>query len=77
MGEYLSVSTQRDTEKALLHKERVELRDDPDAELNELAGLHEAKGLSAGTARIVAEELTAHDALAAHAEVELGINPQS
>jgi VIT1/CCC1 family predicted Fe2+/Mn2+ transporter len=74
-GEYVSVSTQRDTEQALLHKERRELREDPDAELAELAGLYRQKGLSADLAQRVAEELTAHDALAAHAEVELGIDP--
>ncbi|CQD17983.1 integral membrane protein [Mycobacterium europaeum] len=76
LGEYVSVSTQRDTEKALLHKERQELRDDPAAELDELAALYEAKGLSAATARTVAEELTDHNPLLAHAEVELGINPE-
>jgi VIT1/CCC1 family predicted Fe2+/Mn2+ transporter len=75
LGEYVSVSTQRDTERALLHKERGELRDDPEAELDELASLYEAKGLSTATARTVAEELTEHDAFAAHAEVELGIDP--
>lgn len=75
LGEYVSVSTQRDTEQALLHKERRELRADPAAELDELAGLYEAKGLSSATARTVAEELTEHDAFAAHAEVELGIDP--
>ncbi|WP_029373574.1 VIT1/CCC1 transporter family protein [Mycobacterium sp. UM_WWY] len=75
LGEYVSVSTQRDTEQALLHKERHELRADPAAELDELAGLYEAKGLSPATARTVAEELTEHDAFAAHAEVELGIDP--
>ncbi|MBP3082153.1 VIT1/CCC1 transporter family protein [Mycolicibacterium fortuitum] len=76
LGEYVSVSTQRDTERALLHKERRELRDDPAAELEELAALYEAKGLSTATARTVAEELTDHDAFAAHAEVELGIDPK-
>jgi VIT1/CCC1 family predicted Fe2+/Mn2+ transporter len=75
LGEYVSVSTQRDTERALLSKERVELREDPGAELDELAALYEAKGLSTATARTVAEELTDHDAFAAHAEVELGIDP--
>lgn len=75
MGEYVSVSTQRDTEKALLHKEHRELRDDPEAELDELTALYEEKGLAPGTARTVAEELTAHDAFAAHAEIELGIKP--
>ena len=76
LGEYVSVSTQRDTERALLSKERGELREDPDAELDELAALYEAKGLSTATARTVAEELTDHDAFAAHAEVELGIDPE-
>jgi len=76
LGEYVSVSTQRDTEQALLSKERRELRDDPAAELDELAALYEARGLSAATARTVAEELTDHDAVAAHAEVELGIDPE-
>jgi len=75
LGEYVSVSTQRDTEKALLSKERRELRENPGAELDELAGLYEAKGLSADTARAVAEELSAHDAFTAHAETELRITP--
>jgi VIT1/CCC1 family predicted Fe2+/Mn2+ transporter len=75
LGEYVSVSTQRDTEQALLSKERGELSEDPAAELDELAALYEAKGLSTATARTVAEELTDHDAFAAHADVELGIDP--
>lgn len=76
LGEYVSVSTQRDTEKALLRQERRELRDDPAAELDELAALYEAKGLRAATARTVAEELTDQNPLLAHAEVELGIDPE-
>ncbi|AFC53475.1 MULTISPECIES: VIT1/CCC1 transporter family protein [Mycobacterium] len=76
LGEYVSVSTQRDTERALLRQERRELRDDPAAELDELAELYEAKGLTAATARTVAEELTDQNPLLAHAEVELGINPE-
>ena len=76
LGEYVSVSAQRDTEQALLRTERREQRDDPVAELDELAALYEAKGLSAATARTVAEELTDHDPLVAHAEVELGFNPE-
>jgi VIT1/CCC1 family predicted Fe2+/Mn2+ transporter len=76
-GEYVSVSTQRDTERALLAKERAELEDEPEEELAELAGLYVAKGLSEDTARQVALELTEHDALAAHAEVELGIDPDA
>ena len=76
LGEYVSVSTQRDTEQALLNKERRELRDDAAAELNELVALYESKGLSSATARTVAEELTDRNAFAAHAEVELGIDPE-
>lgn len=75
-GEYVSVSTQRDTEKALIAKEIQELKEQPAAELAELTGLYRKRGLSAGVARQVAVELTAHDALAAHAEVELGIDPE-
>ncbi|MDG3016487.1 VIT family protein [Speluncibacter jeojiensis] len=75
LGEYVSVSTQRDTERALLAKESRELTEAPEAELEELAGLYRAKGLGDETARQVATELTAHDAFAAHAEVELGIDP--
>jgi vacuolar iron transporter family protein len=74
-GEYVSVSSQRDTERALLARERRELADDADAELAELAGLYQAKGLTPGLAREVARQLTSHDALAAHAEAELGIDP--
>ncbi len=76
-GEYVSVSTQRDTERALLDLERRELREMPEAELEELTGLYEAKGLSRELASEVAAELTARDALAAHAEVELGIDPEA
>ena len=75
VGEYVSVSSQRDSEQALLAKERRELRETPEEELAELAGLYSAKGLTAEVAQTVAEQLTAADALAAHAEVELGINP--
>ena len=75
LGEYVSVSAQRDTEEALLRQERRELRADPSAELDELAALYEAKGLSAATARTVAEELTDYDPVVAHAEVELGFDP--
>ena len=74
-GEYVSVSTQRDSEHALLEKERRELADEPDDELAELAHLYTHKGLSHELALQVARELTAHDALGAHAEVELGIDP--
>lgn len=75
-GEYVSVSTQRDSELALLEKERRELREEPEEELAELAGLYVEKGLDPGLARQVAQQLSAHDALAAHAEAELGIDPE-
>jgi VIT1/CCC1 family predicted Fe2+/Mn2+ transporter len=75
VGEYVSVSSQRDTERALLAKERRELQETPEEELEELTDLYAAKGLSHELAAEVAKELTAIDALAAHAEVELGINP--
>ena len=75
LGEYVSVSTQRDTEMALLDKERRELVEQPDTELAELAAIYRGKGLSPETARTVAEDLTAHDAFAAHIDVELGIDP--
>jgi len=75
-GEYVSVSTQRDTERALIAKERRELAEMPEEELDELAGFYEDRGLTAELARQVAEELTAKDALAAHAEVELGLDPE-
>jgi len=74
-GEYVSVSTQRDSELALLEKERRELRDEPEEELEELAGIYVGKGLTEDLALQVAQQLTAHDALGAHAEAELGIDP--
>lgn len=76
-GEYVSVSTQRDSELALLDKERRELRDEPEEELEELAGIYVGKGLSEDLALQVAQQLTAHDALGAHAEAELGIDPDN
>jgi VIT1/CCC1 family predicted Fe2+/Mn2+ transporter len=77
VGEYVSVSTQRDTERALLYTEGQELKLQPDAEMDELAGLYEARGLSPQTARQAATELTAFDPLAAHAELELRIDPEN
>ncbi|MFI5523960.1 VIT family protein [Streptomyces platensis] len=74
-GEYVSVSTQRDSEKAALAQEKRELATEPQAELIELTEMLEGKGLDAQLAREVAEQLTEHDALRAHAEVELGIDP--
>ncbi|MDY6809215.1 MAG: VIT family protein [Actinomycetota bacterium] len=75
LGEYVSVSTQRDTEQSLLDKERRELDEQPDEEFDELVGLYEAKGLSHDTACRVATELTDKDAFEAHVDVELGIDP--
>ena len=77
VGEYVSVSTQRDTERAMLYTETQELKLQPDAELDELTALYEARGLSPQTARQAAAELTAHDPLAAHAELELRIDPEN
>ncbi|UKY50781.1 VIT1/CCC1 transporter family protein [Streptomyces inhibens] len=74
-GEYVSVSTQRDSEKAALAQEKRELATEPQAELIELTELLVDKGLNERLAGEVAEQLTAHDALRAHAEVELGIDP--
>lgn len=74
VGEYVSVSTQRDTERALLEKERYELTHEPEEELEELIGLYEAKGLTRATATVVANELTARDAFAAHVDAELHID---
>lgn len=76
-GEYVSVSSQTDSEHAMLEKEKYELKHFPKEELEELAKLYEAKGIKSDTARLVAKELTQHDALAAHTEVELGIDPQN
>ena len=75
LGEYVSVSSQRDSERALVAKEERELREQPEAELEELIGLYEAKGLSRDTATAVATELTEQDALRAHLDAELGIDP--
>ncbi|MCC2032810.1 VIT1/CCC1 transporter family protein [Microbacterium allomyrinae] len=74
LGEYVSVSSQRDTERSLIAKERRELRELPEAELDELTQLYRDRGLSEATARQVATELTAHDALSAHLEIELHID---
>lgn len=73
LGEYVSVSSQSDSQRALIEKERRELEEMPEEELAELTAIYVAKGISAATAQQVAEELTKHDALAAHLEAELGI----
>ncbi|MCP3817460.1 VIT family protein [Streptomyces sp. A3M-1-3] len=74
-GEYVSVSSQRDSERAALDTERQELAEDPEAELDELAQLLEGRGLSPELARDAAVQLTERDALRAHARVELGLEP--
>ena len=76
LGEYVSVSSQRDSERALIEKERRELEEDPDAELEELVGLYEEQGLTHGTARLVATEMTERDALKAHLALELNIDQE-
>jgi len=75
--EYSKLRAERDQQVAQLARERVELEAAPDAELDRLAQLYVSRGLSPGLARQVAIELTAHDALGAHAEAEYGITPAS
>ncbi len=76
-GEYVSVSTQRDTERAMLELERWELANVPEQELAELTEIYRRKGLTPELAHDVAVQLTAHDALGAHAEAELGLDPEA
>jgi VIT1/CCC1 family predicted Fe2+/Mn2+ transporter len=76
LGEYVSVSSQSDSQKALIDKERRELAEEPAAELAELAAIYRDKGLSPETARQVAVELTEHNALAAHLSAELNIDEE-
>lgn len=76
-GEYVSVSSQRDTEKATLEQERTELELHPERELQELARIYQKRGLSPQTAAVVAQELTDYDAFAAHIDAELGIDPEN
>jgi VIT1/CCC1 family predicted Fe2+/Mn2+ transporter len=75
LGEYVSVSSQRDAEAAQLAQEMRELEETPDEEFAELVAIYEAKGLTPKTAQLVAAELTAHDALAAHLDAELNLDP--
>lgn len=76
LGEYVSVSSQRDSEAALIAREKLELQTQPDIELQELAEIYVRKGLSEPTAQKVAEELTALDPIKAHLEAELGIKEE-
>lgn len=73
-GEYVSVSSQSDTERADIERERRELETDPEFELNELATIYVNRGIDPALAKQVAEQLTAHDALGAHSRDELGIS---
>lgn len=73
-GEYVSVSSQADTEKSDLEREKRELEEMPEIELQELAKIYEKRGVTKATSLQVAKELTAHNALEAHAKDELGIN---
>ena len=73
-GEYVSVSSQSDTENADLARERVELANDVDAEIDELTRIYVARGVDSGTATVVARQLMVKDALGAHAREELGIS---
>jgi len=73
-GEYVSVSSQTDIEKADIAREKQELKDMPEIEMQRLAEIYVQRGLSKNTAQLVAEELTKHDALGSHIRDELGIN---
>jgi len=77
VGEYVSVHSQADSEAAAIAEERAELESDPVGERHELIDIYRRRGLSASLAREVAEQLTAHDALAAHARDELGFSARS
>ncbi len=76
-GEYISVSSSRDTEKALLEKERYSLKNFPEKELKQLALIYRQKGLTEKTSELVAKELSKEDVFAAHAHAELNIDPNN
>lgn len=76
LGEYVSVSSQKDSQEALIAKEERELTEMPEAELQELTDIYRSRGLSEDTARRVAVELTERNALLAHLDAELGIDPE-
>lgn len=77
VGEYVSVSSQRDAEKADIEREKSELAADPDAELNELTAIYQNRGLDHELARAVAQQLSAQDPLGSHMRDELGIDHTS
>lgn len=74
VGEYVSVSSQSDTEKAYIRAEKLRLKNHPEEEFEELVEMYAAKGMSSKTARLVAKELTDHNPVKAHLEVEFGID---
>lgn len=74
VGEYISVSTQRDAERAYIKKEKKQLKTDPEGALKQLASAYEDRGLSSKTALVVAKELTKKNAIGAHLQVEFGID---
>ncbi len=76
-GEYVSVSSSRDTEKAILEKERYNLENFPEKELKELIAIYKEKGLTEKTSELVAQELSKKDVFAAHAHMELSIDPNN
>lgn len=75
LGEYVSVSSQRDAERSLIARARRRIDDDPAAGLDDLTAVYRRKGASEATARAVAEELTAHDVHAAHIDAQLTLDP--
>ena len=77
VGEYVSVSSQRDAERADVEREKGELAAEPEAELRELAGIYEKRGLTRALALEVATQLSARDELGAHLRDELGIDPMA
>ncbi len=76
LGEYVSVSAQRDTERAVIAQERLELEQMPDAEHRELVGMLQQRGISPALSQAVADELMEHDALATHLDIEFGIDQE-
>lgn len=76
LGEYVSVSSQRDAERSLIARESRALTEDPEGELEVLAGIYEERGISAETAHRVAVELTQHDALGAHLRAKLNLDTE-
>lgn len=77
VGEYISVSSQRDLEEAELEQERRELEDDPEYELHQLTRMLQERGISPNLSRQVAVQLTEQDPLAAHARLELNLDPEA